>query len=269
MLQIGEFSRLGRVSVKTLHYYDEIGLLRPAEVDAWSGYRYYTTAQLFRLQEIVSLKQIGFSISEIRAIVDGAEPDNLLAGKLAELTVEQQQATDRLFRLNHYLKLKQEGFAMTYQVVLKEVPQMTVFSAQAVIPDYESMLKLIPEIGAKIAADNPDVKCTVPEYCCNICHAGECRDHDLEVEVCQAVEAAGVPGDGYTFKDLPAVQVAATLHRGPCDGLGAAYAFLVEWIEANGYRIAGDWREVFIDGIWNTESRSDWLTELQMPVTRI
>jgi DNA-binding transcriptional MerR regulator len=268
MLQIGEFSRLGRVSVKTLHYYDEIGLLKPAEVDSWTGYRHYTTAQLFQLHEIVALKQLGFSIGQIRAIIGGDDSETLLTQKQAELTAAQQAVTDQLFRLNHYRQLKREGFAMTYQVVVKELPQMSVFCAQAVIPDYESMLSLIPAIGAKVAADNPQVTCGTPEYCCNICRSGEYTDHDIEVEVCQWVETPGRDGDGYTFKELPAVTVASTLHRGPYDDLGAAYAFLVDWIDANGYRLDGPWREVFIDGIWNTESRADWVTELQMPIVK-
>ncbi|MDR1823792.1 MAG: MerR family transcriptional regulator [Bifidobacteriaceae bacterium] len=266
MHRIGEFSRLGRVTVKALRYYDEIGLLEPAEVDQWTGYRYYTSDQLYRLHEIVALKQLGFPIDQIAAILDGGGGVGLVAARLAELEAAQRAVTDQLFRVRHFLRLKEEGYDMEYQVVLKELPAYTVFSSRQRVANYEAMMTLIPAIGAQVAADNPGVACLEPEYCCNVCHDTEYRDTDMDIEVCQAVTSAGADGEGYVFKDLPPVTVASVLHRGPYDGLGAAYAYLVDWVETNGYRIAGDWREAFIDGVWNCESSADWLTEVQMPV---
>jgi effector-binding domain-containing protein len=143
-----------------------------------------------------------------------------------------------------------------------------VFSSRQKVADYTEMLSLIPAIGAKVAAENPQVGCCVPEYCCNVCHDAEYQDTDMDIEICQAVTAPGQAGEGYEFKTLPAVTVAAVLHRGPYDGLGAAYAYLVDWAQTNGYQVAGDWREAFIDGIWNKESEAEWLTELQLPIAK-
>ena len=269
MYRIGEFSRLGRVSVKALRYYDEIGLLKPEAVDEWTGYRSYGSSQLFRLHEIVALKQLGFTIEQLRAIVDGTDDGTLVASRLAELEAEQRTVTDQLFRVRHYQRLKEEGYDMEYQVVLKDVPGYTVFSSRQKVADYEAMMALIPAIGAKVAADNPQVRCVEPEYCCNICRDGEYRDTDMDIEVCQAVTGPGVAGDGYEFKKLAPAKVASVLHRGPYEDLGAAYARLVDWVEANGYRPAGDWREVFIDGVWNCDSATEWLTEVQLPVAAV
>lgn len=63
--KIGEFSRLGRVTVRTLRHYDQIGLLKPGIIDRWTGYRYYTPEQLQSLLSIVRLKELGFSLAEI------------------------------------------------------------------------------------------------------------------------------------------------------------------------------------------------------------
>jgi DNA-binding transcriptional MerR regulator/effector-binding domain-containing protein len=268
VFQIGDFSRLGRVTVKALRFYDEIGLLRPAEVDGWTGYRFYTSDQLYRLHDIVALKQMGFSIGEIAAILDGGLGLEAVADRRAELERQAAQVTDQLSRINHYLRLKEEGYEMEYQVVVKELPAYTVFSARRVVADYAEMMQVIPEVGAQVAADNPGVKCLEPEYCCNVCHGGEYQDTDIDIEVCQAVTSVGEPGNGYEFKQLPAATVASVLHKGPYEGLGAAYAFLVDWVAKNGYRIAGDWREAFIDGVWNKDTAEEWLTEVQMPVTR-
>ncbi|MDR1791141.1 MAG: MerR family transcriptional regulator [Propionibacteriaceae bacterium] len=268
MYQIGEFSKLGRVSVKALRYYDEIGLLAPAEVDQWTGYRYYSTEQLYQLHEIVALRQMGFSIEQIAAIVSGAGDTSLVEARLATLETEQRTVSDQLFRVRHYLRLKKEGYEMEYKVVVKEIPSCTVFSSRQKVADYTEMLSLIPAVGAKVAADNPQVSCCVPEYCCNVCHDTEYQDTNMDIEICQAVTTPGEPGDGYEFKTLPAVTVASVLHRGPYDGLGAAYAFAIDWVQTNGYQVAGDWREAFIDGIWNKDSEAEWLTELQLPITK-
>lgn len=70
MLSIGEFSKICQVSVKTLHHYDKLGLLVPAQVDAETGYRYYEAAQLDRMLLIARLKRYGFSLAEIRSFLD-------------------------------------------------------------------------------------------------------------------------------------------------------------------------------------------------------
>jgi DNA-binding transcriptional MerR regulator len=70
MLRIGEFSRLARVSVKTLRHYDRLGLLKPARTDEWTSYRYYTGEQLPRLYSILALKELGFSLEHTRLLLD-------------------------------------------------------------------------------------------------------------------------------------------------------------------------------------------------------
>ena len=80
MLRIGEFSQLGQVSVRTLHHYDERGLLKPAEIDNWTGYRFYSVKQLPRLNRILALKDLGFSLDQISRLVDDTLPANSCAG---------------------------------------------------------------------------------------------------------------------------------------------------------------------------------------------
>lgn len=63
MIRIGLFSKLSQVPVKTLRYYNEIGLLEPAEIDSFTGYRYYSVTQLPRLNRILALKDLGLSLN--------------------------------------------------------------------------------------------------------------------------------------------------------------------------------------------------------------
>ncbi|MDR1796902.1 MAG: MerR family transcriptional regulator [Clostridiales Family XIII bacterium] len=268
MHRIGEFSKLGKVTVKTIRYYDEVGLLVPARTDEWTGYRYYETGQLFRLQEILALRQMGFSIPEIAAVIGGQGDDGIVERRKSELEEELHSLEDRLTRLHHYISQKKEGIDMSYQVVVKEVPACTVFSYRTVVPAYGDLMSLMPEVGAKVAAANPGVKCADPEYCFIVYHDGEYREKDIDIEICQAVTSRGKDADGVVFKEMPAASVASVYHKGPYEQLGAAYAALTAWVGANGYKPAGEPRESYIDGIWNKDSAEEWLTEIQFPVVK-
>ena len=268
MYRIGMFSKLGRVTIKTLHHYDEVGLLTPSHVDEENGYRYYTTSQLFRLNEIVALRQMGFSIPEISAIVDGHNIAGILTQRKAELESEARNITDQLFRLNHYINERKEGQKMNYQAVIKEIPSYTVYSAKYTIPNYAALNEIMPALGEKVGKANPGIKCVEPDYCFNVYLDGEYRETDINVEICQAVTSCGKDGDGIVFKDIPAITAVSVLHRGSYEKLGEAYAYAMQWVEQNGYQIIENVRESYIDGIWNKDNVDDWLTEIQVPVQK-
>lgn len=268
MYRIGMFSKLGRVTIKTLHHYDEVGLLVPAHIDEENGYRYYAGSQLVRLNEIVALRQMGFSIPEISALVDGHNTLGILEQRRAELVSEAQGISDQLFRLNHYIQEQKEGHFMNYQAVIKEIPAYTVFAARYSLPNYAALNEIMPALGEKVGKANPGIKCVEPGYCFNVYLDGEYRDTDIQVEICQAVVSPGKDGDGVVFKEIPAITALSVLHRGAYDGLSKAYAYAMQWVEQNGYRVTGLVRESYIDGIWNKESAEDWLTEIQVPVEK-
>lgn len=266
MYKIGMFSKHGKVTIKTLRHYDEVGLLRPAYIDEETGYRYYTTEQLSHLHEIIALRQMGFSIPEILSIFNNFNVEKILEQRKAELESEYRIITNRLFRLNYYIKEKKEGRNMNYQAVIKEIPECIVFSKRQIIENYNTLMELVPSIGKKVKAANPTLKCAQPEYCFNIYHDGEYKEKDIDVEVCEAVVEFGIESDGIIFKKIPAVTVASVMHKGPYKDFGSAYAFIFKWVEENGYIVADNVRESYIDGIWNKESENDWLTEIQVPV---
>lgn len=273
MYRIGMFSKLSKVTIKTLRYYDEVGLLAPAHVDEENGYRYYMAEQLIRLNEIVALRQMGFSISEITDIVachdvTGKNVTVILEERLAELQAEQKAVTERLFRLENYILEQKEGHSMKYQAVLKEIPKCIVYSEKNLVPNYAALNEIMPSLGAKVLKANPDIKCIEPGYCFNVYLDGEYRDTDINVEICEAVDRMGNNVDQVVFKEIPAVTAVSVLHRGPYERIREAYAYAMQWVEQNGYRIVDHVRESYIDGIWNKESMEDWLTEIQVPVEK-
>src|SRR4030065_921765 len=93
MIRIGDFSKLSRVSVKTLRYYDEVGLLKPVEVDRFTGYRYYSIDQLARLNRILVFKDLGFSLDQITQLLDESLPAAQIRGMLR---LKQAEIQDRV-----------------------------------------------------------------------------------------------------------------------------------------------------------------------------
>ncbi len=91
MFKIGEFSRLTWVPVKTLRYYDELGLLKPVEVDPFTSYRYYSASQLPRLNRILVLKDLGLTLEQIRLILEEDLTAEQLRGMLYRRQAELRQ----------------------------------------------------------------------------------------------------------------------------------------------------------------------------------
>ncbi|HJJ48315.1 MAG TPA: MerR family transcriptional regulator [Methanocorpusculum sp.] len=266
MFRIGEFSKLGFATVKTLRFYDEAGLLKPAKTDIVTGYRYYTTDQLYTLHKIQSYRQAGLSVDEIRRIFEGVDERALLLSRKAELDKSLSETVSKLSRISFLLGTAEEKAMNNYTVTIKDIPSYTVFSCTMKIDRYEDLMTEIPAMGEKLAAANPNLKCVEPDYCFRVDLDHEYRESNITLEYCQAVCEAGTPVDNIIFKTIPAVKVASILHRGPYSRFGDAYAFVFKWIEDNGYTVAGDPRECYIDGIWNCESEEDWLSEIQVPI---
>ncbi len=265
MFRIGEFSKIGKVTIKTLRYYDEIGLLKPDFIDEWTGYRMYTTKQLLQLHQIQSLRQIGLPISETKLILSGHDRRQVLEQHRREVTAELEGLEQKLSRIN-YLLSGQEEKNMNYQATIKEVPSCVVYSKIMTVPNYDAYFELIPAIGQKLEAKYPDLKCATPAYCFIAYLDDEYKEEDIHVEFCEAVTEAREDFDDIVFKEIPAATVVSVMHKGPYSTLRGAYGYAFDWVEKNGYQMVGSPRENYIDGIWNKESEEDWLTELQIPI---
>ena len=106
MMQIREFSRLTGVSVRTLHYYDQIGLLRPARVDKDSGYRYYDEASLLRMQQILFYRELDFPLKDICRILSSPNFDaqQALAEQRQLLSLKKQRLERLIAAIDDHVK---------------------------------------------------------------------------------------------------------------------------------------------------------------------
>ena len=142
MFSIGEFARHGRVSVRMLRHYDAIGLLRPACVDPVSGYRFYQASQLAELNRVIALKDLGFTLQQVQAImaekVSAAELRGMLKLRRAEIRAQIEAETTRLARVEaRLLTIEDEARAPADGVVIKRLAPVRVGELTGVAAGYE------------------------------------------------------------------------------------------------------------------------------------
>jgi len=265
MLKIGDFSKLSQVSIKALRYYDQMGLLKPGQTDRFTGYRYYTAGQLPRLNHILALKDLGFSLEQIRQVLDQdlapAELRGMLRLKKAEIEAEVEKERGRLERIEARLRqIEQEKSMSKYDVVLKKIHPLTVVSARDVIPGYGDIGQLIGEVFGFLGKHG--VQPAGAPF--TIWH-----DHGYKETQVDAV-SGGLAGDGkIKVNRMPEAQMACVIHQGTYADFGQAYSALAGWVEANGFRICGPNREIYLSGPESTSDPANYVTEIQFPVEKI
>jgi DNA-binding transcriptional MerR regulator len=266
MFRIGEFSRLTRVTVKALRYYDEVDLLRPAAVDELTGYRYYSLEQVPRLNRILALKELGLSLEQIALLlqetVSLSQLQAMLRDKRAEREARVREGRARLARVEARLRQIQEETPLPgYEVRLKGTPSQRVASLRERISDYQEVGRLFDEMRAYIRRHHIQ-----PTAWIAIWHTHE----EGEIDAQAAIAAPGLlPADGpVQVEELPGVTtLACALHHGPFQTIRQAYRALMTWVPWNGYRIAGPIREWYYHA-GNDRNDSSYITEVQFPITR-
>lgn len=266
LYSIGDFSRLARISIKTLRYYDEVDLLKPCAINPETRYRYYSTRQLETVAIIVELRQVGVSVNDIRDILTGKPELPILYARqnqLHELIGETQTC---LHRLNHLIQLKENHDDLEFNVVIKELPDCIVIYRQAMIDNYNQCGNFIEESIAAMQASNPGIPCD-DSYVYMAYLDEKYQESQIHVEFAWSVKAMGTETETIKFKRLKKVKAACIMAKGAFEtALPAAYARMNKWLSSNGYRICGAPRDHYIDGPWNQSNPDAFLTEIQFPI---
>jgi len=270
MFSIGEFARHGRVSVRMLRHYDAIGLIRPACVDAATGYRFYEASQLDELNRVIALKDLGFTLQQVQAIleekVSAAELRGMLKLRRAEIRATIDAETTRLARVEARLMTIEDGARVPADgVVVKRLAPVRVAELTGVAASYEPeaitpvIQPLYHDLWHRLAsADIPAAGHAVAYY--EDTPQGGILVH-AAVPVAAAATAAA---HGVSIVDLPEVdRAAAIIHHGSMDDVLPTGQALARWIDANGYRSAAYVREVTLHWCPDPEQ---WVTELQLPI---
>jgi DNA-binding transcriptional MerR regulator len=274
MIKIGDFSHLSRVPVKTLRYYDEIGLFKPAHIDPFTSYRFYTIDQLPQLHRILALKELGLSLEQIATLMKDDLTPEQIRGMLRLKQVEIQQhivaEQDRLARVEMHLRyIEMERKMSTIDAVIKQIGTQRVLSARAIVQGSDGIQQFIGE--AFDTVFKAGIKFAGAPFV--LYYSVEESAFDMEVVV--PVEAAfmgEVPlpsGRKMIVSTLPAATVVSTLHRGAYDSIGETYAQISKWISENDYAFVGACREIYLKSYESTQNPAEFLTEIQYPVEKI
>ncbi len=269
MFSIGDFARSGRVSVRMLRHYDAIGLLRPASVDPSTGYRQYGAAQLARLNRVVALKDLGFTLEQVATIVDDEIDADELRGMLrlrhAELREQIAADTARLERVEARLRIIEREEAMAEAVEVKTVPAIRVAELRAPVGGFEPQF-ITPVLGPLFdqlmgRLGEAGVACVGAP----LAYYEDAADGEgLIVHAAAPITEDADPA-GLEVTELPAISAATIIHQGPMDDVMPTIQTLGRWISAHGYRSGGYNREVYLN--YGEGMPEPWPTELQEPVT--
>ncbi|MBV7333497.1 MerR family transcriptional regulator [Chloroflexi bacterium TSY] len=276
MLKIGQFAWLSQVTTETLRHYDRLGLLRPAQIDAFTGYRYYELEQLPRLYQILALRDIGLPLEQVAYLLDGElsleKVSGMLCLKQVELERQIEQLQDQLSQVNRRLQqINLEGKMPDYEVVLKTVEPVKIASKREKLSSYSQdivgpalgrmtgeAMNYAQEQNARMNVglvlwhdnDDPDLK----------------KQGEIDVEAAVTIEGDVASSSSIKVYSLPQSLMASAVHHGEFTGLGATKRAIFAWIDENDYQIAGPIREVYLQ--FDPENPSNHVTEVQFPVEK-
>lgn len=267
MLSIGAFAQVGQVTHRMLRHWDRSGLLVPAHVDEFSGYRSYDPEQFWQLHRIVALRQLGFGLDDITVILaDGVDTDRLaelLQARRAEVEREHTTAAAQLVDVERRLRLiEKEDHMSSIEIVEKPLPAVRIAARTAVVAGQAAVAATVGPMFAEVAKALgllPGTPATpVAQYT---------TDEDgLRIVAGYVYDGAMVPG--VEVVDLPAVPTAVCgVHLGAMDRIGTSWQSLHTEAMARGLTPSGPNREVYLRAEPGLD-QSSWVTELQQPVSR-
>jgi len=271
ILKIGEFARIGQVSIATLRHYDECGLLKPNALDPDTSYRYYSLDQLARLNRILALKELDFPLEQIARLLEEALSLEQLRGMFILKQAQTQHLIDteqaRLTRLAARIRqIEQEGKMPTYEVLLKQVDALLVASIRDRIPNITEREHLFAILSKYL--DQQGVQSSQPDLL--LLHSRhELHDEEMsiDVEVAMPLPTALPGNDQIRIRRLPSRLMACTVHTGDDLSIGRAYVALHRWMTDNGYRLESSPRQVHLQR-GEYINPSHYVTEVQFPVAK-
>ncbi len=274
MFRIGEFSRIARVSCRLLRYYDELGLLEPARIEADTGYRYYSAAQLPRLNRILVLRELGLSLEQIAQAMREELPVSTLRGMLltrrAEVERTMQAEGERLRQIETRIAhIEADGRLPADDVMLRREPAHALLSMRRTVGSFAEGVRLLGELAQRVPArlGNALLGPLVA-----IAHSPEFEPESIDVEFGFLLEpgtrgplpAAG--GFALSVRELPAVErLAVCVRIGPPQEAHLTTARIGRFVESSGYRICGPNREVFLQRP-SPGRMQEAVVEMQFPV---
>ncbi|MEL6404314.1 MAG: MerR family transcriptional regulator [Chloroflexota bacterium] len=276
MFKVGDFAKLAQVSTRLLRYYDEIDLLKPSYIDDSSDYRHYTATQMTDLNRILALRDLGFSLSQIRETLDDSirteELSSMLQLKKAEIEKQMQAEMRRIRQIEARLQaIENAETNKPPNVIIKQIPTQTVLSFRQIL-DFDGTLDAFAQIQASLPRDMKGSML----FC--MCHDDKHEDLDkfdfdmeIGIIVTNAHDTALTLRDGVTLsprKLAGSTTIATTVIEGTFDKISVGYSAITTWLGNNKYEIAGNPRELILE-LPQSSTEREVVTEIQFPITTL
>jgi DNA-binding transcriptional MerR regulator len=252
--RIGEFARLAGVSIKTLRYYDAIGLLSPAAIDARTQYRLYASRQLQDVATIRSLKALGASLNEIRRVAGRQESRCERSELLRKLKRNALGSIESAQRTLAWIDdaLEELHAEREVPIVLKQRAAIRVASVRAQAKSYAAIGALENDFRRAI---DPVITGREQGVLWHRCAASGMIEGEPFAEISGRASRAGA----YELKELPSATVASAYCEPDDVDAIRVYGALDRWLHVHGYRLNGPKREIYVGQI----------LEVQFPVRAI
>jgi DNA-binding transcriptional MerR regulator len=267
LFTIGEFSKVTGLTVKTLRFYHEEGVLNPTAIDEQTGYRYYDDRKIEAAKIITELRRLDFSLADIGEILRSCADDADLLDSLEQKrrTIEDRMRHDRLIAqrldqiISHEREIRRTMQQAPFEIQQKALQPMLIAGIR-MKGKYSDCGRGFAQIGKR--------------YGRHICgkafllhYDAEYREDDADFEACMPIRK-GTPADGISIRELPGGKCLALVHAGPYDELGHSYGKIFKYINAKGNQVEMPTREVYLKGpgmIFKGNPKK-YLTEIQMLV---
>ncbi len=267
MLSIGEFSKLTQLTVKTLRFYHEEGLLIPAFVDPDTGYRYYNMSHVETAKAITYLRSLEFSISDIKDLLSQTADEDLLT------VLKRQQAA-----LKARIKQLRKATLSIDQFIVEErqAREMSQMANQVQEKTLEPVLVAGIRMQARYSDCGPafaKIGRSLGRFICGkpllLHYDTEYKEEAADFEACLPVRQRK-DVNGISVRELPGGRCVSLVHQGPYDQLGRSYARVFEYINDRKYRAVVPTREVYLKGpgmIFKGNPKK-YLTEIQVLIEK-
>ena len=269
-LTIGEFSSFCNVTIKTLRHYERMKLLVPSEVDEWTHYRYYNVSQLQQLNGILRLKEMGFSLEEVRELQEEGtnEPSiKQLESKITQTENLLDALHERLSLLKRMADMRTKIETMD-TISIQHLPEIIVASHRHKLKRREEFLAVCATImGPEV--QRLGCKRSLPLNWFVVEHDKELKEENIDIEIFEEVEDLMPDTPILKFRVLPEVQTAVCMKcRGTFEHLPQQYKELQDYMKEHGFEASGPRRIKLVEYLWNQNDPEKWLSIIQVPVTR-
>jgi DNA-binding transcriptional MerR regulator len=266
MFSIGEFSRVSGLTIKTLRFYHEEGLLAPAHVDPQSGYRYYDPQQIELARTIAFLRRLEIPLAEIKSLLEsknaGEDILDLLERQKTAIQKRIVQYKKLSKQLDRFISNERRSNVMAeaaFEIVNKSLSPVLIAGIR-MKGRYAECGKAFGRIARAFGrhlAGTPFLLHYDSEY----------KETDADFEACIPVRKQK-PAEGISCRELAGGECIALFHKGPYDQLGKSYAKILEHVRQHGYEIAVPTREVYLKGpgMIFKGNPQNYLTEIQIPI---